>query len=560
MLKQLRIQNFALIDDWTLDFESGETVVTGETGSGKSLFVGAMAYLLGENPKKSLKSPSGDNRLVEGIFVFDSLPEKIEKFFSREDIDIEEGQVILRRYFDGRANRQRINDISVTRKTYLKLTGQLMDIHAQNAQTTLKSKKFYLPLLDFYAGKEAEALKKDLSLSIEEIRSLEKKLQSLDLTPEQVAREKDLLKYQIDEIDQAQLENLDEEALNQEYRNLVSAREREELSQSIYQAISSGQNSIHDALLSLAQALDELVLKDPEASEAKDLAWQMEAELEALKDLMESYINGIVINPRRMAEIDQIFHSLQALRRKYGESFEEILSFQKKAQERLGLLNQLENKRTELQEQINLLEKSLEEKANKLSSIRKEVAKELEGQIRQEMKEMAVKKISFKVSFKDKERISADGKDEVDFMISTNPGQPMRSMSQVASGGEMSRFMLAFKIAISKVQPISTMVFDEIDTGISGRTAQVLAEKMRRLGDSHQLIVISHLPQIAAVADHHLLVYKFVKDGYTYSRAKMLNKEQRVEELARLIGGAEVTEITRSSAREMLDQAEDLFL
>ncbi len=558
MLSQLRIQNFALINDWALNFEGGETAVTGETGSGKSLFVGAMAYLTGGSLSPSLKPSSGKDLTVEGVFCFDPVPEKIQFFFQKENIDLEEGVIILRRILNSRGNQQRINDVPVTRKTYLILADQLMDIHSQNAQTALRSKKFYLPLIDLYAGHKAETLKADLSLLLEKKLSLSRDLEALNLSPEEVEREKDLLQYQIREIDQAGLELLDEEALNQEYQSLVSAKERRELASSIYQAISSDQYSIRNAMESLARALEQLTNKDPEAGEAKDLAWQMEAEAEALRDFMDNYLEKITIDPGRIFEIDQIFQTLQGLRRKYGQSFKEIMTFQKEAMQRLNLLSEMEKNRTDLQKKLKLLQNDLEEKAEALSHLRKKAASQLENQIRLQMKEMAVKKIVFEVSFANKETIGPDGKDLIDFMISTNPGQPMQSMSQVASGGEMSRFMLAFKIAVSEIQPIFTMVFDEIDTGISGRTAQVLAEKMKKLGENHQLIVITHLPQIAAAADHHLLIQKEVQDGRTCSKAKMLNEDQRAEELARLIGGAKVTEITRSSAREMLGQAKDL--
>ena len=558
MLNQLRIQNFALIDDWTLDFEGGETAVTGETGSGKSLFVGALAYLLGENPNSSMKTSSGKSFSVEGVFHFPVLPEKVRNFLAQEDIEAEDGQIILRRVFHDRGNRQRINDVLVSRKTYLELTNQLMDIHAQNAQTLLQSKKYYLPLVDFYAGKEAEIFKKDLSSLLGDIRKFKERMEALNLSPEEVEREKDLLKFEINEIEKAGLDQLDEEDLNREYRSLASARERLELSQSIVQDLRSDRYCVHNAIQALAQALDRLYAKDDKAGEAKDLAWQMDAEAEALQDLMENYVEGIVVNPVRMGEIDQIFHTLQGLRRKYGDRFEEIIAFQEKAKKRLALLSELEKNRKDLQEKINLLQKEAEEKAEQLSQLRKKAAVGLEDQIRLQMKDMAVKKIVFQISFAEKEVLGPDGKDELDFMISTNPGQPMQSMSQVASGGEMSRFMLAFKIAISQIQPIFTMVFDEIDTGISGRTAQVVAEKMKELGNQRQLIVITHLPQIAAAADHHLLIQKEVIEGKTRSQAKMLNEEERVEELARLIGGAKVTDITRSSAGEMLGQAKNL--
>ncbi|WP_053943353.1 DNA repair protein RecN [Kallipyga gabonensis] len=558
MLDQLRIKNFALIQNWILDIEDGETVVTGETGSGKSLFVSAIQYLLGGTIDRETRRTPDQDLVVEGLFRMDHITEDFRDFLQSNDIPLDEERTFLvRRTMDKRGNRQQINDRGITRNLLRSFSSFLLDIHAQNAQSLLKSKDRYLPLLDSYLGDQAEEIKSQLSLLLKKRKVYLSKLEDLNLAPDELAREKDLLAYQINEIRQAKLEDINEDALNREYRTLASAEERAKLSGQALSGLRSDGQSLRWGLQSLAQILEDLYRKDPDCQSLKDLAWQMEAEAESLEDQIETYRDNILLDGRRMAEIDEIFQTLQSLRKKYGQSFEDILAYLNQAERKKKELDSIESYRASIFKKMKDLDEEIRNQALKLSQLRRESANRLEDRIRNELQEMAIKKVEFLIDFQQKP-IGPDGQDEVDFMISTNPGQAPESLSRVASGGEMSRFMLAFKIVVAQIQNTPTLIFDEIDTGISGRTAQVVAEKIGRLGEDRQVLVITHLPQIAALADHHLKIDKKVENSFTYSCIQNLNFMERVEEQARLIGGAHVTKTTRKSAEEMLNQAQEL--
>lgn len=558
MLDQLRIRNFALIQDWEVNIREGETVVTGETGSGKSLFVSAIQYLMGGTIDRDMRRDPDRDLVVEGLFRMETLSPDFCHFLNENDIPWdEEGSFLIRRSMNKRGNSQRVNDMAISRNLLRSLSDFLMDIHAQNAQSLLKTKDRYLPLLDTYLGDQAEDLKGQLSALLRKRKTYLSKLDDLDLAPDELAREKDLLAYQIGEIREANLEEVDEEELNREYKTLASAEERAKLAGQVLSGLRSDGQSLRWGLQSMAQLLEDLYRKDPDSQAMKDLAWQMEAEAEALEDQVESYSDSIIVDGRRMAEIDAVFQTLQSLRKKYGQTFEDILAYLERAEKKKKELDSIESLRSTLIDKVKGLDEEIEAVSGQLSQLRKEAAGHLEDRIREELQEMAIKKVDFFVNFQEK-NVGPDGRDEVDFMISTNPGQPPESLSKVASGGEMSRFMLAFKIVVAQIQDVPSLIFDEIDTGISGRTAQVVAEKISRLSEDRQVMVITHLPQIAALADNHLKIEKKVEEATTYSYIRALDFQGRIEEEARLIGGARLTDTTRRSAEEMLHQAQEL--
>ncbi len=563
MIEELHIQNFALIDDWSIEFGEGETVVTGETGSGKSLFVESLSYLLSSNLDRSVIRDPNKDLLVEGVFFIDKGSEDLNKILADEGIELEEGRLIIKRWTGLKGSRQKINDRSVTKKFLESISDNLMTIHAQNAQSILTKRDSYGDLLDLYLGQRAEDLKKDLKKLLDNERNIQASLDELELEPDEIERERDLLTYQIDEINRADLEDLDEDDLNKEYKGLQSAIERLEESGQALQVLSGRDYSIRGAVNSLAQALDRLCEKnnlmglqaDDNLEKARDLAWQVEGETALVLEELEAYRSSIIIDPERIDEIDDIFKTIQSLKRKYGSSFKEILEFRDRATEKLEKLNHLNEIRDGLLEQAEQNKFKMQKSADDLSRLRKEAARSFESRIEEELKDMAIKHISFSVNFEEV-KIGPKGQDRIDFLISTNEGEKAQSLSLVASGGEMSRFMLAFTILCSEIGRQGSLIFDEIDSGISGRTAQKVSEKMAGLSHKRQLIVISHLPQIAAMADRHMKIHKEVLGGKSYSRINELDRTGRIEEQARLIGGAKLTDITRKSAEQMLDQAQ----
>lgn len=555
MLTEISIRNFAIIESTNLSFYSGESVVTGETGSGKSLFVDALSFLSGAKLDRRTSRFEDKATLVEAAFTLEKNTESLQQVLDKYGLSLEEDQLIVSRSYDQKTTKTRVNAHIVSQSVLKEIMAELIDIHSQNAQSILTNKNNYIKFLDQFVGEEMAGLKAELGQVLGNLRSVRQEKAKFDLTPEELERQLDLLNYQIKEIEKANLGDIDEDALNTEYKMLTSSKDRIEAINKIISSF-SGEYSVRSAIQSMARELDNLTRRDEDLKEINDVSWQLEADSERLEYQLESYRDRIVVDPIRIEEIDEQFVVIQRLKRKYGDSIEEILNYQAQCEEELRLLSAIDVKREELDKKEQALLGQAQRISDAITTKRNEGGEKLELRIKDELKQMAIQKIDFKVQVLSDLPITTSGQDDVDFLISTNVGQSMHSVSEVASGGEMSRFMLAFKIVIAEVQEIPTLVFDEIDTGISGRTAQVVGEKLQRLGRKHQVIVISHLPQIAALANHHYLIEKKVKDGETYSEMSLLDRDERIEEQSRLIGGANITDLTRNSAEEMLVQAD----
>ncbi|MDY3987625.1 MAG: AAA family ATPase, partial [Peptoniphilaceae bacterium] len=390
MLDELRIQNFALIDQWEISFTKGESVFTGETGSGKSIFVDALSFLSGERADRQIQRDPSIPTMVEGIFLLPHSEVFLQRL-SEEGIDPEENTLIVRRELTSNGSRQRLNGKAVTVSSLRAIMSFLIDIHSQNAQSLLSNRDLYLPLLDQYIGDEAETQKQELQKLLRKLKSVQKKLDDLELDPEELEREIDLLQYQISEIEGTDLEQIHEEELTKEHKKLSSAAGRVEDVQALLQEIENGQSSIRYALHSLARALDEMARKNPDLVHYKDMAWQMDAEAEDLVDGIEKYRDSIVIDPQRLDEIDQIFSMLQRLKRKYGSNTEEILGFSEHAKKRLRLLENAQQEKDSLIEERTQIRKQIKNTADVLSDLRKNGAGRLEKRIRAELLEMAIK-------------------------------------------------------------------------------------------------------------------------------------------------------------------------
>lgn len=558
MLLDIHIQNFAILDSIQLRFQEGESVITGETGSGKSLFVDAISFLSGGKVDRNVIRFPDQPCLVEASFYLEDYPDALKEILKDQGIEIEDDHLlVISREMDVKTTKTRINSRIVAQSLLKEIAPFLIDIHSQNAQSILANQANYIVFLDLFIGSEIQEEKKGLRKELDQVKALKKKKEDFNLSPEELARQIDLLEYQIKEIEDASLEEIDEDALNQEYKELTSSKDRMEAVQSILLAL-QGDYSIRQGMENIAKELEHLSKIDANLAELKDFSWQIQAEIESLEDSLDQYGNRIIINPQRIEEIDEIFLSVQKLKRKYGDTLEEILAYKEQCQEELTELDHIEENRKSLKKEMEELRSKIFDRVGRITELRKKGARALENRIKNELEEMAIKKLSFSISIKEADKISIMGKDEVDFLISTNIGEPMRSVSEVASGGEMSRFMLAFKIVMAEIEGIPTLIFDEIDTGISGRTAQVVGEKIQRLGRKHQVLVVTHLPQIAAMADHHYLVKKVIHDELTFSQISILNKEERIDEQARLIGGTNITNLTKDNAEEMLMQAENL--
>lgn len=555
MLEQLSIQNFAIIENWNISFDAGESAVTGETGSGKSLFVDSLLFLSGDKIDRSVRRDTDAVTSVEGLFYIDQHLDLIRNILEKSGIEIDDYYISIRRELNQRGTKAYINNKFVTQHLLKDVFSYLLDIHSQNAQSLLSDKKSYVKFLDQIIQDETDEEKNKIRETLSILKDIKNKWDSIDISPEDLQREKDLLEYQINEIENANLEDINEEELNIEYKKLTNAADRLDLANRLIDAYSNRGDSIRSYLQSISREFDNLYRLDKSTEEIKDLSWQMDAEAEAIQNDLERYRDNIILDPKRISEIDQVFDSLQRCRRKYGQSISDILEYKNECISKLEKLNNIDDERNKLIIDRDKYSKNLSSYANTLTNLRITAADLLKEKIKKELKEMSIKNISFDIEIKNSDKITESGKDIVDFLISTNKGEKMHSVSEVASGGEMSRFMLAFKIIISNLDKIPTLIFDEIDTGISGRTAQVVAEKLNILSKNHQLIVITHLPQIAALADEDYLISKKVLDDRTLSLMSKLNMDERIDEQARLIGGINITDITKKSAQEMLEQA-----
>lgn len=555
MLKELYIRNYAIIETLSVSFDSGFQVMTGETGAGKSIIVDCLGLLMGDRINRQAIRQGEDSALVEAVF---ELSEEQREAFREMGYDVED-EVLISRAFTEKSSQARIDGRPVPLTLLRPLMARVLQVHGQNNQQILGEKRNYLSLLDAYEGDETDGHRKRLGELLAKRKELEDFLDAFDIQPEELEREKDILEYQVQEIEDFDFEHYDEEALNEEYKILIHAKKiKEELKEDLDLLTGSGYGKgVLDLFKGLTRSLVEMSEYNQKFSPMKDKAYDLYAESEALSEDIKDAWYQVEPNPQRVEELESIFERHFLLQNKYGQTKEAILKFLEEAKERLSVLNDIDHKREEANAKLQKVDLELHRVAEELTKKRREKADRLEKVLLAELKDLNLKKIQFRIDIKDRE-LTANGKDDVDFMISTNEGQDLHSLSEVASGGEMSRFMLAFQTVLADVEKISTLVFDEIDTGISGRTAQVVAEKISDISKGRQTIVITHLPQIAAMAKNHYLLEKESSGGTTKSSIRPLNQEERVEELMRLIGGAQLTETTRSSAEEMLKQGQSI--
>ncbi len=553
MLTNIYIKNFALIEEINIDFKEGFNVLSGETGSGKSIIINAISLLKGERVNKDFMGKFGDFSIVEGSFYIE---ESQIFLFEDKGIDIEDNLLIITRRFTKTSSTVRINNRIVTLSLLQSISDSLIDIHGQHSQLIALNKSNYLDILDSFNKIQTNQLKSQIKSNIKEIEGLKKLSEELNITDEELIREKDLLVYQMDEIEDFNFDDYREDELNQEYKKLSNTATIQANIMNIQNIIRGGsysKKSLKEDISNIESLIAEVVEFD------EDLK-VFEEEIINLKDLLddfhrsiESYYYSISVNESRIRAIEEVFSSFQNLKRKYGRDEEEILSFYDKIKMRYQLLDNIEEKRREINKRLKVLNEENLSRAEKLTEIRKNIAKDFEKQIIVELSEMNIKNIEFYIAFQDLDRVTENGKDQIDFMISTNKGQDVKSLSQVASGGEISRFMLALKAILADYDNVQTIIFDEIDTGISGRTAQIVGEKLLKISKKRQVVVITHLPQIAALANSHYLIEKNTIDNKTLTSMKAIDQEERVHEIARLISGVDITELSISSAREMLD-------
>lgn len=559
MLQNLHVKNLALIQEADVYFGDGLHILTGETGAGKSIILGSVNIALGQKVPKDMLRQDADYALVELVF---SMGEKERELLAKAGMDAgEEDSLIISRRITGGRSTVKINGETVTLHTLQQITSHLIDIHGQHDHQSLLYKKKHLEILD-QSGKEAiKAQHEKVQSLYREWKACEKQFAAFSMDEESRLRECAYLEFVISEIENAALKEGEEEELEQSCRKMQNGKKLLEGMQEIcdrfcYDSLGSVQDGISKSSGIMQKMLD----LDPALEELNNQLLDIEALCTDFVRDAQDYIEDFAFDEALLKEMTERLDCIRNLQGKYGHTVKEVLAFCEEQRQALSKLNNYEKERQATEARQNAVFSQLEEECKKLTELRKQAAKRLEPEIINSLKELNFLDVRFSVAFHLLDQPGTDGMDEVEFMISTNPGEPLKPLAKVASGGELSRIMLAIKTILSKEDAVDTLLFDEIDTGISGRTAQMVSKQMAKLGRSKQIICITHLPQIAAMADRHYKIEKNVKDGRTYTEITQLQELESIHELARLLGGAEITDTVIENAKEMKELAKQTKL
>ena len=568
MIEELYISNVALIDELQLECSSGLNIFTGETGAGKSVILNAVGLALGERSTAGIVRDGATNAKIQIAIALPPDHPVWDGFNDSEfadALDAEETLVLSRQINASGRSRCHTNGQLVS-LTFLSAIGDLLvDIHGQHAHQSLFRSETHLDLLDTF-GKH-EALKAEVSKKYDELRTAQAQLADFSQTLRAAMQEKDLLEFQLEELEEAQLQEGEEEDLINERHLLSNAETLFESANQLYEQLYGGdlsESSTLDGLKIASRTISKLCELDGSLSELNGRFESTVYELEDIAYQIRDYRDKIEFNPHRLSEVEERLDLIHRLKRKYGDSISDILAYQAQASQKLEDLQFGSERIEELKEQIHLVTQDAQKLAIELSEKRKETATQLEGLIEHELQTLGMEKAIFQVLVSPIEsaggpleiegkryELRADGMDEIEFFISPNVGSEPKPLAKIASGGEISRVMLALKTVLAQVDLIPTMIFDEIDAGIGGRTADIVGQKLKELSRFRQVFCITHLPQIARFADQHFRVEKSVEGDRTTITAKLLTREERVEEVARMHGG-EATVTTLAHARELL--------
>lgn len=552
MLVHLHVKNLALIQEAEVDFTKGLNILTGETGAGKSILMDSVNLALGGKMSREMIREHAPFALVELIFETknENLLEKLKSW----DIFPEEGQIIIsRKITDGRSI-SKINGETCTLTQMREVAAQLLDIYGQQEHQSLLFAKKQLDILDEFGKAQIQEQKQIVKDYFREYSRLKEELSSYEMGEEQRKRELDFLEFEIQEISEAMLSPGEDIQLEKQYKKLLNGRKIAEGLQEVYQC--TGYDGGGEAI---SRALGRM-LKIQEYDEDLDNLGQTLSDIDSLLNdfnrELSSYLSGFTFSEEEFIQTENRLNQLNHLKSKYGKTIDDVLLYAKEKEKERQKLYYFEENREKLQKEVKKAEELLQNASEKLSKLRKEQAEMFSEKVQESLADLNFMNTEFAITFAKKEQYAADGWDHIEFCISTNPGEAKRPLAKVVSGGELSRIMLAVKTLLADKDATETLIFDEIDTGISGRTAQKVSEKMAVIGMHHQVLCITHLPQIAAMADSHFLIEKEVENQETHTSVKVLDEESSVTELARMLGGAEITPAVLHNAKEMKELAQ----
>ena len=552
MLQNLHVKNLALIKETEVEFKEGLNILSGETGAGKSIIIGSINLALGEKVQKEMLRDNADTALVELVFFVDN-PATLEAVRAL-GIEVEDETIILSRKITAGRAIARINGEAVSASKMREAAALLIDIHGQHEHQSLLSKRKHLEILDLFAKDLLREQKQKLSVCYREYRKLLDELEQSDSDTEERVRELSFLEYEVKEIEDANLTPGEDVELEEQFRKYSNGKKILDAIHVVQAATAEEDESASERISRAVRELAGVSGYDKRVEELENQLTEIDNLLGDFNREVASYLSEEEFDDETYFEIEKRLDFINHLKSKYGNSIEQILESYNSKCERIAVLKDYDEYLNQLLSKINHKKQELTQLSDEVSAIRQKESIMLTNAIRQALMDLNFLDVRFTMEFR-KIDFTENGTDEVEFMISTNPGEPLKPLGKVASGGELSRIMLAIKTVLAENDHIETLIFDEIDSGISGRTAQMVSEKMNELGRSHQIICITHLPQIAAMADEHFLIEKSVENETTVSRIHELSEEESVQELARMLGGVEITDTVLENAREMKKMA-----
>ena len=553
MLEGLHVKNLVIIDEAEVSFGGGLNILTGETGAGKSVVIGSINLALGAKAGKNLVRAGKESGFVELVF---SVNNDVGDKLRRLDIIPEDGLVVITRKFTGERSVSKINGETVTLSKVKEAAALLLDIHGQTENQTLQLSKNHLELLDKYCKEEVKPYKKRLKDLVTEYRNKENELLEYSADEASISRELDFLKYECKEIESAKLVKDEEEELDKKVRKYSSSSKIVGLIEEARKNLSDN-GGADDSIGSIVRAMSRLSDVDETSVELLNQIAEIESLLNDFERSLSDYADDNVFDEADFIQSEARLDKIRGIYAKHGGSFETTIDFLNASLAQIEKLEHASEYKEKLSMEVEKLKKVILSECDELTKVRKRGALKLSKLVKQSLIDLNFLQVEFDVEFAKSKDFTSKGNDEIIFKISTNPGEPMRSISEVASGGELSRIMLALKSVMADTDEIPTMIFDEVDTGISGRTAQMVAEKMALLSVKRQIIAITHLAQIAAMADNHYLIEKKADQNHTATDIRRLDEAEEVSELARILGGVAVTENVINSAREMKKLATD---
>lgn len=554
MLQSLHVKNLALMEETEIEFGGGLNILTGETGAGKSLLIGSINLALGGKFDKEMLRKGADSALVE--LVFSGGDRKVSEKLKEMDLEAEEDTVIITRKMQAGKNVCKINGETVTARQLKELAEVLIDIHGQHEHQSLLHKKKHMEILDSYCGEAYLEPAEAVAAAYRECRQLQKKLEEDAMDEQELAREKSLAEFEYQEIEEAKPVVGEDEELEQRYRRMVNGKRiTESLVESYRYTGNDGQEGAGSCLSRALRALRSVTMYDSRLEELEQQLSEVDNLLADYNRDVAEYMSDCEFDEETFRQVEDRLNTLNHLKGKYGATLEEVLKYGESRQQLLEKLQDYDLYMEGLRKELSKAQEKLSKACEALSNVRRKNAAVLGEKLKEALVHLNFLTVDFEIAVTPKQQITEKGYDEVEFLISTNPGEGRKPLSQVASGGELSRIMLAIKTVLAGRDSIDTLIFDEIDAGISGKTAWKVSEQLDTVSKAHQVICITHLPQIAAMADAHYVIEKSSTDNNTITDIHCMDEEESLAELARLLGSDSLTEAALQNAREMRGQA-----